>query len=50
MQQPAIIKSFQKTRAAWTLAELDRYVPMLVEARKTHDAAVKLAGKSVVID
>ena len=41
MQQPAIIKSFQKTKAPWTLAELDRYVPMLIEARKTHDAAVK---------
>jgi NAD(P)-dependent dehydrogenase (short-subunit alcohol dehydrogenase family) len=50
MQQPAIIKSFQKTKAPWTLSELDRYVPMLIEARKTHDAAVKAAGKSVVID
>jgi NAD(P)-dependent dehydrogenase (short-subunit alcohol dehydrogenase family) len=50
MQQPAIIKSFQKKKGAWTLAELDRYVPQLVEARKTHDAAVKLAGKSITID
>ena len=50
MQQPAIIKSFQKTKSPWTLAELDHYVPMLIEARKAHDAAVKLAGKSVVID
>ncbi len=50
MQQPAIIKSFQKTKGPWTLAELDRYVPMLVDARKAHDAAVKIAGKSVVID
>jgi NAD(P)-dependent dehydrogenase (short-subunit alcohol dehydrogenase family) len=50
MQQPAIIKSFQKTKSPWTLTELDRYVPMLIEARKTHDAAVKLAGKPVVID
>ena len=50
MQQPAIIKSFQKTKAPWTLAELDRYVPQLIDARKTHDASVKVAGKSVVID
>ncbi|HEY6599633.1 MAG TPA: SDR family oxidoreductase, partial [Pseudomonadales bacterium] len=50
MQQPAIIKAFQKSKGTWTLAELDRYVPQLIEARKTHDAAVKLAGKSIKID
>ncbi len=50
MQQPAIIKSFQKAKGAWSLAELDRYVPELVEARKAHDAAVKAAGKARVID
>src|SRR4029453_18159542 len=50
MQQPAINKSFQKTKGPWTLAELDRYVPMLIDARKTHDAAVKAAGKSTLID
>ncbi len=50
MQQPAIVKSFKKTKSEWTLDELDRYVPMLVDARKAHDAAVKDAGKSVAID
>jgi hypothetical protein len=50
MQQPAIIKSFQKAKGVWTMAELDRYVPELVEARKAHDAAVKAAGKPRVID
>jgi NAD(P)-dependent dehydrogenase (short-subunit alcohol dehydrogenase family) len=50
MQQPAIIKSFSKRKGTWTLAELDRYVPQLIEARKAHDAAVKAAGKSIVID
>jgi NAD(P)-dependent dehydrogenase (short-subunit alcohol dehydrogenase family) len=50
MQQPAVIKSFQKTKGAWTLAELDRYVPQLIDARKTHDAAVKAASKSIPID
>src|SRR5262245_14879318 len=50
MQQPAVIKSFQKRSGTWTLAELDRYVPQLIDARKTHDAAVKAAGKSTVID
>ncbi len=50
MQQPAVIKSFKKTKSVWTLDELDRYVPMLVDARKVHDAAVKEAGKSITID
>ena len=50
MQQPAIIKSFHKTKGPWTLAELDRYVPLLIEARKTHDAAVKARRQVDVID
>ena len=50
MQQPAVIKSFSKRKGTWTLDELDRYVPQLIEARKSHDAAVKAAGKSIPID
>jgi len=50
MQQPAVIKSFQKKRGTWTLDELDRYVPQLIEARKSNDASVKAAGKSIPID
>ena len=41
MQQPAIIKSFEKKAGAWTLAELDQYMPKLVEARKAHDEGLK---------
>jgi NAD(P)-dependent dehydrogenase (short-subunit alcohol dehydrogenase family) len=50
MQQPAVIKSFQKSHGTWTMAELDRYVPELVAARKAHDEAVKAAGKATAID
>ena len=50
MQQPAVIKSFTKKKGTWSLAELDRYVPQLIEARKAHDAAVKAASKSIQID
>jgi len=50
MQQPAIIKSFQKTKSAWTLAEIDKYMPALLGAKSAHDAAVKKAGAPVVID
>jgi len=50
MQQPAVITSFTKKKGTWSLAELDRYVPQLIEARKAHDAAVKAAGKSIQID
>jgi NAD(P)-dependent dehydrogenase (short-subunit alcohol dehydrogenase family) len=50
MQQPAVIKAFQKQKGTWSLDELDRYVPQLIDARKAHDAAVKVAGKSTPID
>ena len=50
MQQPAVIRSFTKKKGTWSLVELDRYVPQLIEARKAHDAAVKAAGKSIQID
>lgn len=50
MQQPAIIKSFQKKTGTWTLDEIDRYMPQLLEAKAAHDSAVKKAGAPVVID
>jgi len=50
MQQPAILKSFQKTKGVWTLTELDRYVPQLLEAKAAQDAAIKKAGAPVTID
>jgi len=36
MQQPAVIRSFRSERL-WTLAELDRLMPELLEARRSHD-------------
>lgn len=48
MQQPAIVKSFQHERA-WTLDELDEYMPKLLQAKKRHDAQVADAGKPEMI-
>jgi hypothetical protein len=50
MQQPAIIKSFQKNSGVWKLDELDRFMPELLAAKEVHDEAVKKAGKAVAID
>jgi len=44
MQQPAVIRSF-RTDHVWTLDELDRVMPALVEAKTAHDARVKQAGE-----
>jgi NAD(P)-dependent dehydrogenase (short-subunit alcohol dehydrogenase family) len=44
MQQPAVIRSFA-TDHLWTLSELDRLMPTLVEAREAHDARVAEAGR-----
>jgi len=44
MQQPAVIRSFSKDRL-WTLDDLDRVMPRLMEAKEAHDAAVQEAGK-----
>jgi NAD(P)-dependent dehydrogenase (short-subunit alcohol dehydrogenase family) len=49
MQQPAIIRQFHKSSGTWTLAELDRYVPMLVAAKQAHDRAVGEAAIPVEI-
>jgi len=48
MQQPAIIASFQHERA-WTLEELDEYMPKLLQAKKEHDRETAEAGKPVMI-
>jgi len=50
MQQPAVIRAFQKQRSPWTLDELDRWVPELLKARQAHDEAVNAAARPVVID
>ena len=43
MQQPAVIRSFT-TGEMWTLADLDRVMPQLIEAKKEHDAEVESKG------
>jgi len=40
MQQPAIIRSFTSDRL-WTQADLDRVMPAMLDAKKTHDARAK---------
>jgi NAD(P)-dependent dehydrogenase (short-subunit alcohol dehydrogenase family) len=50
MQQPLILKSFQKKGGPWTLAEIDKFMPQLLAAKAAHDEAVKKAGKAQVID
>lgn len=49
MQQPAVIKQFHKSTGVWTLAELDRYVPMLVAAKQAHDRMVQEAAMPIEI-
>ncbi len=43
MQQPAVIKSFT-TDNLWTLDQLDKLIPELVEAKKHHDKQVEENG------
>ncbi len=43
MQQPAVIRSFTKD-GFWTLEDLDRIMPRLMEAKERHDAEVKEKG------
>ena len=48
MQQPAIIKSFQKPDSGvWTLDELDGFMPQLIEAKQANEAAAKAAGEAL---
>ncbi len=44
VQQPAVIKRFDKSAGLWTLAELDRLGPELVEARRANVAAAGQSG------
>jgi NAD(P)-dependent dehydrogenase (short-subunit alcohol dehydrogenase family) len=44
MQQPKVIKQFHKSSGAWTLDELDKLVPQLIEARKANVEAADAAG------
>jgi len=44
MQQPAIIRSFTSDQL-WTKADLDRVMPAMLDAKKTHDARAKKEGE-----
>lgn len=44
MQQPAVIKRFDKPDGRWTLDELDRLGPELVEARRANVAVADESG------
>ena len=43
MQQPAVIRSF-RSRDLWSLEELDRIMPALLDAKRAHDLRVKKEG------
>lgn len=49
MQQPAIIKQFHKSDGVWSLRELDKYVPMLVAAKQSHDRLLKESATPIEI-
>jgi NAD(P)-dependent dehydrogenase (short-subunit alcohol dehydrogenase family) len=44
MQQPAIIRSFTADHL-WTQADLDRVMPAMLDAKKSHDARAKREGE-----
>ena len=46
MQQPALVKSFT-TDGIWTLDELDKAMPALMEAKRAHDEEMKEKGAAV---
>ncbi|MDX1649325.1 MAG: SDR family oxidoreductase [Myxococcota bacterium] len=46
MQQPAVIRAFRKADAAWTLDDLDRVMPELLEAKRAHDERVRAEGEA----
>ena len=44
MQQPAVIRSFT-TDKLWTLNQLDKLIPDLIEAKKNHDQIISETGE-----
>jgi NAD(P)-dependent dehydrogenase (short-subunit alcohol dehydrogenase family) len=44
MQQPAIIRSFTSDQL-WTQADLDRVMPVMLDAKRTHDLRAKREGE-----
>ena len=49
MQQPAVIKRFDKSAGLWTLEELDHVAPDLVEARRANVAAADESGGASIL-
>ena len=49
MQQPAVIKRFDKSDGLWTLDELDRLGPELVAARRANVAVAEESGGASVL-
>ena len=50
MQQPAVIRSFQKRDSGlWTVDELDNYMPRLLEARRANVESAKESGEPDVV-
>ncbi len=49
MQQPAVIRSFSSDRF-WTLEDLDRVIPALMDAKEQHDERVKQQGAPTKLD
>jgi hypothetical protein len=45
LQQPAVIRSFRKS-GFWTLEDVDRVMPSLLEAKRRHDERVKKEGEA----
>jgi len=43
LQQPAVIRSFQ-TSGLWSLEDLDRVMPALLDAKRSHDERVRKEG------
>ncbi len=49
MQQPAVVRSFSCDRF-WTLEDLDRVMPALLDAKREHDERVKEQGVPTKLD
>jgi NAD(P)-dependent dehydrogenase (short-subunit alcohol dehydrogenase family) len=49
MQQPAVIRSFQADHL-WTQDDLDRVMPVLLEAKRTHDERARREGEPETLE
>jgi NAD(P)-dependent dehydrogenase (short-subunit alcohol dehydrogenase family) len=49
MQQPAIVRAFKRTDL-WPLEDLDRVMPVLLEAKRNHDERVRKEGEAEIFE